>query len=66
MASQLAKIKNIKENYIKNKNIELEVDGGINTFNANAVKSSGATIAVAGTSTFINNEYAKNIQELKN
>ena len=34
------------------RNIELEIDGGVNTENAAAIREAGATLLVAGTSTF--------------
>jgi len=37
---------------IGNRKIELEIDGGVTTENAQAVREAGATLIVAGTSTF--------------
>ena len=65
LSNQLAKIKNIKDNLIKNKNIELEVDGGVNFQNSIHLIQAGADVLVAGTTIFQNNNYAENIIKLK-
>ena len=63
--NQLTKIKNIKENFIKNKNIDLEVDGGVNFQNSIKLVQAGANVLVAGTTIFQNKNYAENISKLK-
>lgn len=62
--SQLAKISAIKE-MIGNRNIEIEVDGGINPMTAAECIAAGADILVAGTSVFAGGDYAKNINSLR-
>ncbi|MBE6452705.1 MAG: ribulose-phosphate 3-epimerase [Alphaproteobacteria bacterium] len=64
MEDQLPKISHIK-NMIGDRNIEIEVDGGINFDTASGVISAGADILVAGTAVFQNKEYKKNITNLK-
>lgn len=65
MEDQLAKIKTIKE-LIKDMNIVLEVDGGINQATAPLVISAGADILVAGTAVLCDKNYHKNIESLRN
>ena len=65
LSNQLTKIKNIKDNFIKNKNIDLEVDGGVNFQNSINLVQAGANVLVAGTTIFQNNHYAENISKLK-
>ena len=62
--SSLQKIARIKE-MIAGKEIELEVDGGINPLTAARCISAGANILVAGTSVFAGGEYARNIEALR-
>ncbi|MBN8827710.1 MAG: ribulose-phosphate 3-epimerase [Sphingobacteriia bacterium] len=65
--SQLNKIKNVKE-MITNlgKNIELEVDGGINDKTANLVIENGADVLVSGNYIFTHpNGYKEGIKSLK-
>lgn len=62
--SSLQKIARIKE-MIAGKEIELEVDGGINPLTAARCISAGADILVAGTSVFAGGEYARNIEALR-
>ncbi len=64
MPEQLAKIAQIKK-LIGNRNIVIEVDGGINPQTAAQAKEYGADVLVAGTAIFANGEYAKNIQALR-
>lgn len=63
--SQLEKIKNIK-NMIKNKNILIEVDGGINEKTGKLCIKQGANILVAGSFIFNNENYENAIKILKN
>lgn len=58
------KIKNTK-NMIRNKNILLEVDGGINETTAKLCIDAGIDILVAGTSVFSNGNYNENIRKIK-
>lgn len=46
-------------------NTLIEVDGGIDKSNINAIKEAGADIIVAGSAVFKNDEIEKNITELK-
>ncbi|MDC0857389.1 ribulose-phosphate 3-epimerase [Rickettsiales bacterium] len=65
--SQIPKIKNIRRMIDKaNKNIDLQVDGGINETTAKTVIAAGADVLVAGSYVFGNGKYAENIQKLKN
>lgn len=64
MADMLPKITEIK-NKIGSKNIELEVDGGINPQTAKQVIAAGANVLVAGSAVFANNNYAENIKKLR-
>ncbi|MBA8667057.1 ribulose-phosphate 3-epimerase [Holosporaceae bacterium 'Namur'] len=64
--SQLMKIQNIRRKIIESKrNIELQVDGGINDSTARMCKEAGASIVVAGSYIFRDQNYAANIQSLK-
>lgn len=63
--SQLEKIKNIK-NMTKNKNIILEVDGGINDKTGKLCIEQGANMLVAGSFIFNNENYENAIKILKN
>ena len=58
------KIKQINE-MIGDRKILIEVDGGINNDTAKLCIESGVDVLVAGTSVFKDNNYAKNIKELK-
>lgn len=62
--SQLAKITSVKE-LIDGKDIEIEVDGGINPMTAAECIAAGADILVAGTAVFAGGEYQKNINSLR-
>ncbi len=50
---------------INNKDILIEIDGGITSHNAENCKNAGADILVAGTAVFQNGTYYNNIQALK-
>ena len=66
---QLIKIEKIRKLIDKSgKNIELEVDGGINFDTAPKAISAGADVLVAGTATFNggSQNYASNILKLRN
>lgn len=62
--SQLEKIRKIKQ-LIKDKNILLEVDGGINAQTAPLCKQAGADVLVAGSAVFGNPNYVANIAALR-
>ncbi len=66
LASQLQKISNLQQ-LIKNsgKNIELQVDGGINLATAPLVARAGADVLVAGSYVFSSDNYAGNIANLR-
>lgn len=62
--NSLTKIARIKD-LIGDRQIEIEVDGGINPLTGARCISAGADILVAGTSVFAGGEYAKNIEALR-
>ena len=67
LTSQLKKIEKIRHKIEKlGKNIDLEVDGGINNLNAKNIISAGANVLVAGSYIFKNHDYLKAINSLKN
>jgi len=64
--NQLKKIERIRKMIDKiNKNIDLEVDGGINDKNAKDIINAGANVLVAGSYIFSNNNYEKAINSLR-
>ena len=63
--SQVKKILEVKK-MTKGRSIEIEVDGGINKYVAKKVVDAGAQILVAGSSIFKDNNYKKNIFDLRN
>ena len=68
IGSQLEKIRLLRQRIDKlGKNIDLEVDGGINADNAAQVIKAGADVLVAGTATFQGgpNAYADNIRRVR-
>jgi ribulose-phosphate 3-epimerase len=65
--SQLSKIQNIRKKITASgRNIELEVDGGINNLTAKLAIESGADVLVSGSYIFSSNDYSKNILNLRN
>ncbi len=64
LASQVEKIKKLKQ-MIGSRNVELEVDGGINAETAKTVIAAGADVLVAGTAVFGTPDYAGNIKKLR-
>lgn len=62
--SQLEKIARIK-NMIGERDIKIEVDGGINPMTSAECIAAGADILVAGTSVFTGGEYKKNMDALR-
>lgn len=64
--STILKVKDLKDYIDKNNiDIDIEVDGGINTKNVESLKQAGANIIVAGTSIIKSDDYRKIIRELK-
>lgn len=64
IASALDKISRIKK-MVKGLQVQIEVDGGINTLTAEKCVAAGADILVAGTAVFENSNYKKNIESLR-
>ena len=64
MSDQIEKIKQIRQ-MIGQKNIEIEVDGGINLENANDVKEAGANVLVSGSTIFNCTDYKSIINKLR-
>lgn len=62
--SQLRKIAACRE-MVKGRNIQIEVDGGINPLTAAECIAAGADILVAGTAVFVGGDYRKNIDALR-
>ena len=66
--SAIEKLKSISKEIKKSgRDIELEIDGGINFENIQSVIDAGANVIVAGTTTFTGgkSEYANNISRLR-
>ncbi len=61
MYDQLKKIE-----YLRNKNIDIEVDGGINDKSSKICKDAGVSICVAGTYIFKSDNIRESIKKLKN
>lgn len=67
ITSQLEKIKNVREMISKTgKDIDLEVDGGINNITAKDVINAGANVLVAGSYVFNSINYTDAINSLRN
>ena len=63
---QMEKVRRVAEwNKSRERKIDIEVDGGINTEAARLSIQNGANVLVAGTSIFHANDYAKAIRELR-
>lgn len=62
--SQLAKIARVKE-LIGDRDIKIEIDGGINPLTGSESVAAGADILVAGTAVFDGGDYRKNILALR-
>ncbi|MFQ5764729.1 MAG: ribulose-phosphate 3-epimerase [Rhodospirillales bacterium] len=62
--SQVEKIRRLRE-MIGDRDIDLEVDGGINAETAKSVTEAGADVLVAGSAVFDGDDYAKAIQALR-
>jgi len=66
MHSQLKKIENIRNKIIKSgRNIELQVDGGINKETSKLVIEAGADVLVSGSYIFNSQDYSQAISSLK-
>ena len=63
--SQIEKIKEIRK-IIGNRNIDIEVDGGVNLKNAKELKNAGANILVSGSTIFKSENYQETIDILRN
>ncbi|MDA0902186.1 MAG: ribulose-phosphate 3-epimerase [Proteobacteria bacterium] len=64
--SQLQKIRNIRQKITKSgRDIDLEVDGGINDSTAKQVIEAGANVLVAGSYVFSNKDYAAAISKIR-
>ncbi len=64
--STILKVKNLKDYIDKNNiDIDIEVDGGINTKNVEELKQAGVNIIVAGTCIINSDDYKKTIKQLK-
>ena len=63
--SQIEKIKEIRK-IIGNRNIDIEVDGGVNLKNARELKNAGANILVSGSTIFKSENYQETIDILRN
>ena len=62
----LDKIKEVKElSKQYNKNLLIQVDGGVDTSNVKSIVEAGASVIVAGSAVFKNNEIEQNIKNLK-
>ena len=67
METSLKRIKKLSH-YISEENFDnlmIQVDGGINPDNIKSVVDAGASVIVAGSSAFKNNEVNKNVKDLK-
>lgn len=62
--NQLEKISRLKS-MLDGREVEIEVDGGINAMTASECIAAGADILVAGTAVFAGGDYAKNIATLR-
>ena len=66
LSNQLEKITKIRKMIEKTgKDIDLEVDGGINDITAKEVKKAGANVLVSGSYIFKNEDYGKAIESLR-
>lgn len=64
LPSQLDKVKRVRR-MISGRDIELEVDGGVNPENIRSVSAAGADIVVAGTAVFKGDDYSATIGALR-
>ena len=63
--SQIEKIREIRK-IIGNRDIDIEVDGGVNLKNAKELKNAGANILVSGSTIFKSENYQETIDILRN
>ena len=63
--SSLQKLREVKK-IIGEKDIMLEIDGGVNEENAHAIKEAGANVLVAGSSVFNSDDPKKAIENIRN
>lgn len=61
--NKIREVKELSEKY--NKNLLIQVDGGVDASNVKSIVEAGATVIVAGSAVFKNNEIEKNIIELR-
>ena len=59
------KIKEVKEMAKDNKDLLIEVDGGVDVTNAGAIKAAGANVLVAGSAVFKNGKLEENIKAIR-
>ena len=59
-------LKELQKEYIGNRNIDLEIDGGITIDNVHIAVEAGANVIVAGTSVFGKEDRTKAIEDLRN
>lgn len=59
------KIKEVKEMAKDNKELLIEVDGGVDVNNARAIKNAGANVLVAGSAVFKNGQLEENIKAIR-
>ena len=64
MKNQIEKINQVRE-LVGNRNIDIEVDGGINFDNVKEVKEAGANVIVSGSTIFKSNNYKNSIEKLR-
>ena len=64
MYNQLKKIQEVRK-IVANRDIEIEVDGGITLETAKKVKDAGANVIVSGSTIFKNKDYGKIISKLR-
>ena len=64
MYNQLNKIQEVRK-IVANRDIEIEVDGGITLETAKKVKDAGANVIVSGSTIFKNKDYGKIISKLR-
>ena len=64
MYNQLNKIQEVRE-IVADRDIEIEVDGGITLETAKKVKDAGANVIVSGSTIFKNKDYGKIINKLR-
>ena len=65
-ADQMPKVKRALEcNEVRDRKMDIEVDGGINAETARVSIQNGANVLVAGTSIFKTNDYAKAIRDMR-